>query len=202
MLKLLCFLMLLKFKLKRKNLPGRLQFPADDANDGFKDLRFHGGHWALERLAFSFPSEQHIDQRERSRQIQLQKDRCVNWQQPAAGEVRGFRYALEELSIGQVFGRDKFCHKRYPKISGDRTAEVGGKVLVQGVDRLQLLAPKLAGLPGVPGDDDRLSIGSLRASPPGCPYHGIDLFLVENLFHDVSPLTAQLRQMPSAARGS
>ena len=72
------------------------------------------------------------------------------------------------------------------QVAADGGGEITGKEFVELVDGAQLLASDLSGLADVPSLDD--GAGGTRGSSAGtrCPYHVVNFFLVEYLFHEAS----------------
>src|SRR5208337_1075140 len=102
------------------------------------------------------------------------------------------------------FGGNQRGGKNDSQIGSEGVGQAAGKAFVELGDGLQLLAPDLARAAHIP----TLDFGFLRLAgviPPataGRPYHGIDLFLVQLVLHDIcffpvpDRVAVSLRRLP------
>ena len=83
-----------------------------------------------------------------------------------------------------MFGRDQRRLEDDAQIGDQRVGQIAGKTFMQGVDGTHLFAPNLTCLACVPGGHRPVANRrGARLGPARRLHHGIDLFLVENLFH-------------------
>src|SRR5271156_58309 len=155
-------------------VPAILQLAKHDANDPFKNLYFDLSRFASAFAVCAFSSEQDVDDGKGDVVVELEHRGSAGWREIAGSDIGFFRDVMQKLSKSNMLRRNQLAIKDDAQVTADRDSQVTRKALVEVVDRAQLLASNLPGLPDVPGLHDRASGIGAVAARPGPPYHRID----------------------------
>src|ERR1700687_5035218 len=172
-----------EIELQRNRLPTGLQLTAHDADHAFENPFFDLGDVAGNFAALAFPSEHDVDNGEDDGKIALQHSHGADRGELDGREVGFFGDTLQELAVGEMLGGNQPAVESDAQITADGSGEIAGKEFVELVDGAQLLASDLSSLADVPSLDDGAGRPGGSSAGARCPYHVVNFFLVESLFH-------------------